>query len=246
MKSLLALLAVLFAAPAFAQPGSQPAPMLQDERALVLLGQMREACGGAAWDRVEGWHETGRVDLPGRSGVPYEAWHDMHRPTAAYVNRVGGRVVRASGFDGEQAWQAGPDGRVQFTTDETALWRIRRDAFLSSFAWFFRDRYFFMVLSGGVREHGGRRYDVLRFAPERSGAFELWVDPETHLVGRIVAGNEVAELSDYRFFSGVCTATTGRQSDGDPAHDLVLHVESVETGPVDPARFAPPPAPAGQ
>jgi hypothetical protein len=92
----------------------------------------------------------------------------------------------------------------------------------------------------GPRDHQGRRYDVVAVTPEGGDDAELWVDRETHRVARMVAGPEQAELSDYRVFSGVCTPTLGRQGDGDPAHTIVLHVERVETGPVDPARFAPP------
>ena len=43
------------------------------------------------------------------------------------------------------------------------------------------------------------------------------------------AFEEYAELSDYRTFNEVCSATTGRQGDGDPSHEIVLHVQSIDT-----------------
>ena len=82
---------------------------------------------------------------------------------------------------------------------------------------------------------------MLRATPEDSASVEIWVDPETHRIARFVAEGEHADLSDYRTFDGgICSATTGRQGDGDPAHDLVLHVESVQTGPVPASIFVPP------
>ena len=46
-------------------------------------------------------------------------------------------------------------------------------------------------------------------------------------------------------FDGVCSATTGRQGDGDPAHEIVLHVQTVETEDAVPAAtFEPPTNPA--
>jgi hypothetical protein len=227
-----------------AQPSATPPAARLAPPVAALLAQMRAACGGAAWDRVRGWHETGRVELPGGAVLPYEAWHSMRAPpTAVYANRVDGRIVRLSGYDGRVRWQAGPDGRVTFETDPAALRRIRRDAYLSSFGWLLPARFPATFVLLGVRRHEGRRYDVLEVTPEGGDPAELWIDRETRRVARLVTGAEHAELSGYRFFSGVCTPTLGRQGDGDPAHDVDLHVERVETGPVDPARFAPPPAP---
>lgn len=236
MRAWASLVVFLLAGAAPAQP---PA-----ESAAALLAQMRAACGGAAWDRVEGWHETGRVDLPGGMSVPYEAWHSMRSPpTALYVNRIDGRIVRQSGYDGAVRWQAGPDGRVQRESDPAALRRARRDAWLSNFGWLLPDRLPAALRLLGRRDHNGRSYDVLEAIPEGGDSVELWVESDSRRVGRLVAGSEHAELRDYRDFAGICAATAAPQDDGDPAHAVIIHVETVETGPVDPARFAPPPGP---
>ncbi len=211
----------------------------------ALLAQMRAACGGDAWDRVEGWSETGRVDLPGRPGIPYEAFHSMRAPTMVTRNRIEGRIVRQSGYDGHVGWRAGPDGAAQIERDPAALRRMRRDAYLSSFGWFLPRRMPATFALAGAETRGGRTFDVLRITPEGADSFDLWVDRATHRVARIAAGSEYAELSDYRSFAGICTATTGRQGDGDPAHEVVLHVETVETGPVAQSLFAAP-APAAE
>lgn len=217
-----------------------------DVEAAALLAQMRAACGGAAWDRVEGWHETGTVDLPGRPGIPYETFHSMREPTMVTRNRIEGQIVRQSGYDGSVGWRAGADGQVQVERDPAMLRRMRRDAYLSSFGWFLPDRMPADFVLAGVETRDGRTFDVLRITAEGADSFDLWVDRATRRVGRIVAGDEYAELSDYREFDGICTATTGRQGDGDPAHEIVLHVETVETGPVDASVFEPPVPPEGQ
>jgi len=226
------LLAVLLSLASLAAPAPASAE--------ALLAEMRAACGGDAWDRVEGWHETGRVDLPGRPGVPYEAFHSMRAPTMATRNRIAGRIVRQSGYDGSVGWQAGPDGAARIERDPAALRRLRRDAYLSSFGWFLRDRMPARFTLAGAEMRGGRTFDILRIAPEGAESFDLWIDRAARRMARIVAGSEYAELSDYRDFAGVCTPTTGRQGDGDPAHEIVLHVETVATGPVGAGTFSPP------
>jgi hypothetical protein len=209
----------------------------------ALLAQMRAACGGKAWDRVKGWHETGRVDLPGRPGLPYESWSDMRRLKSATLSRLDGRIVRHAGFDGNMSWRVGPDGRVETVSDEAMLRRSRRDTYLSSFGYFYPRRFPAEFRLVGAETREGRTYDVLRVAPRQADSVDFWVDRATHRIGRIVAGQEYAELGDYRIFSGICTPTTGRQGDGDPAHDIVLHVETVETGPVADSVFSPPSLP---
>ena len=236
MKTLSLSLALL-AAGCTANNIALPSP----REAAAILAQMKAACGGDAWDRVRGWHETGTVDLPGRPGVPYEIWHDMRTLKTAMMNRVDGRIVRHAGFDGAFYWQVGPDGRAQIGSDPAMVRRQRRDAYLSSAAWFFPARFPAAIALAGTRSVDGKTLDVLRIVPEAADGFDLWVDRETHRIRRIVAGAEYAELTDYRMFGGVCSATNGRQGDGDPSHDIVLHVRAVDTSaPVPAATFRPP------
>jgi hypothetical protein len=214
------------------------APAPSPER--VLLAEMKAACGGAAWDRLQGWHERGRAEMPGGQVVGYEAWHDIGTLRTLYTQSVDGRTVAMSGYDGEVLWRGSPGGQVERNSDPAVLRRKLRDLYVSGFAFFFPDRFPAAFALLGTRSHEGRDYDVLRITPANADSVELWVDKATHRVGRIVAPGETAELSDYREFNGLCTATTGRQGDGDPAHSLVLHVETVETGPIAAGAFAAP------
>ena len=232
MRTLALPLALLVASCATA-PAQDPAR--------TLLTQMRAACGGDAWDSVDGWHETGTADLPGMPGVAYETWHDIRTLKSATVNKVNGQVMRRVGFDGESYWQARGGGPAEVGRDPERLRRQRRDSYVSSFAFFFPDRFPAAFQHLGRRTHEDRSYDVVTVTPQDAESVEIWVDPRTHQVARFVAEGEYADLSDYETFDvGICSATTGRQGDGDPAHDLVLHVETVETGPVPASIFAPP------
>jgi len=207
--------------------------------ASALLARMRAACGGDAWDRVQGWHETGRVDLPGQSGLQYEAFHEIGTLRTTYVQRLNGRIIRLGGYDGATSWRVRPDGSVETGSDPAALRRTRRDMYLSNSGYFFPNRFPADFALAGVQTLNGRTFDVLRVTPANAESADLWVDRETHRIGRIVAGEEAAEGSDYRMFGGVCGPTRLRQGDGDPAHEVMLRVETVDTGPIDPARFVP-------
>lgn len=205
-----------------------------------LLAEMRAACGGDAWDTVRGWHESGTVDVAGRTGLPYESWSDMN--TLKTANRVlaGGQVMRHVGFDGSAYWQVTPDGAAQFDRDPEHVQRQRRDAYISSFGFFFPDRFparFVLMETAGLN---GRVHDVLRVTPADAAPVDLWVDRETRRISRFEADGERADLGDYRMFNGVCTATTGRQGDGNVANEIVLHVEQVDIAPVAADTFTPP------
>jgi hypothetical protein len=209
--------------------------------AAAVVAEMKAACGGDAWDRVQGWHETGVVDLPGRPGVPYEIWHDMRTLKTAMLNRVNGKVMRHAGFDGSTYWQVGPDGRAEVGRDPATLRRHRRDAYLSSSGWYFPERFPAAIALAGAETLDGKPLDILRITPEAADSFDLWVERDTHRIRKIVAGKEYANLTDYRMFGRVCSATNGRQGDGDPTHEVVLHVQTVDTSAAIPAATFEPP-----
>lgn len=232
---------LLFVATVAALGGASAAGAAKPER--KLLAEMRAACGGSSWDRVQGWHEKSEAEIKGMPPIQNEIWHDMRTLKSAMTSVVGGRTFRKTGFNGTTAWRIGPDGQVQTISDESELRRQRRDVYLSSFGWFLTKRFpaTFQLLADGTRD--GQAYRVMRIAPENAEPFELWIDPKTRLVRRIVSGSEYAELSDYKTFDGVCTATTGRQGSGDPEQDMVLRVLNVRTIQRAPAAGFDPPKP---
>lgn len=206
-----------------------------------LLAAMKEACGGAAWDRARAWHERSTAELPGMPLLQNDVWHDLHSLNSAMVSKAGGRVMRATGYNGEVTWLQGPDGQVRSSNDPARLRQQRRDAYLSSFGWFFPDRFPAAFKLQGEADYQGAKYLVLNISPRDAEPFDLWVDPKSRLVRRIVAGAEYADLSDYRTFGGLCTATTGRQGGGAGAPEMVLRVVDVATDQAAPPSVFDPP-----
>jgi hypothetical protein len=210
--------------------------------ALALLGQMKAACGGDAWDRIEGWHESGRIEIAGRRGR-FETWSDIR--TLKYVSHTGydGERQRLSGYNLRVSWLVRPTGESFASRDPGRLRWHRGVAYFSNYGWYRPDRYPASFALLGERRWEGHLYDVLRVTPEGGDSAELWVDRETRRIGRIVAEEITNELYDYRVFAGVCSPTRARQISSDPtAPEVLLQIDSVTTDPIDGAVFDPPPS----
>ena len=204
---------------------------------------MKAACGGTAWDKVQSWHERSEADIKGMPPIQNDVWHDMQSLKSSMTSFANGQAIRKTGYNGTSAWRVERDGRVKVESDKALLRKQRRDAYLSSFGWFFPKRFpaKFTLLVDNSRD--GLPYKVLRIDPKGADALELWIDPASHLVRRIVAGDEYAELSEYKTFGGVCTATIGRQGNGTPEQDMLLRVIDVQTSQRAPAAVFDPPSP---
>lgn len=208
-----------------------------------LLSQMKAACGGSAWDRIKSWHEKNEADIKGMPPIQNDVWHDMQSLKSSMTSSANGQVIRKTGYNGISAWRVGPDGQVKIISDENLLRRQRRDAYLSSFGWFFPKRFPAKFTLLPDRRRDGLPYKVLKIDPKDSDPLELWIDSSSNLVRRIVAGDEYAELSEYKTFDGVCTATLGRQGNGTPEQDMLLRVIEVRTSQRAPAAAFDPPGP---
>jgi hypothetical protein len=217
-------------------PASAEAPSA--EKGAALLRQMKEACGGAAWDRVEGWHETGRVSLPQHPDARIDYWNDMHSLRYGYRASDGEAPLIRKGFDGTLYWAALPSGEVETTDDSGTLKEVRLGAYLSAFGYFLPDRFPAKVAYWGPHEEAGVLYHVIRIQPQDANSADLWVDAATNRTARIYSMYGVGKFSGYRDFDGVCAPTYVEQTDG--ATTTVQRLESIETGPVPEHRFSPP------
>jgi hypothetical protein len=194
--------------------------------AAAVLARARAASGGAAWNRLRGWHETGRLD-----GARYEAWFDPLR----YGMRIevhGPEGVSVHGFNGVGDWRIGADGRVSGAADHAALARARTEAFFRGEGYFYPGRFDAEARDLGVRRVGRRSFEVLRVRPWGGEARELWFDAQTHLLARIVdrTGPKpvVEELSDYRKVGPLRVAFRARVAGGEDRR-----VDSVAFTPAD-------------
>ena len=238
LTSLLVLLFALFGGPHLRAASAQAATAsVPADPAGALLSRMRAACGGAAWDRVQGWRESGRLEAPGRPSLHYEVIRDMRTLKNVYINHLGARVLGVTGYDGVKLWRLGREAKIETTDDPAVLRKRRRHAYLGSFGYFFPDRFAATFSVRGSQTVEGRSYDVLRVTPADAEGADLWIDRETSRVARIVVEGEMAVPSDYRTFDGVCAPTKVRQTDGTAANEVTLYLETVRTGPVQATAF---------
>jgi hypothetical protein len=161
-----------------------------------VLARAQAASGGQAWSSLRGLHETGH-----RDGRPYESWVDPIRfGLRVETKEAAGRHVR--GFNGFADWRILPDGRILGVNDHAAMAQARTTAFLAAWAFYYPSRFAADGGHLGVRQAGGRSFDVLKVRPSGGEPRELWFDRRTHLLARVVdrtgARPVTTDLSDYR------------------------------------------------
>lgn len=202
-----------------------------------VLAEARAASGGAAWNRLRGWHEVGATD----SGAAYERWVDPVR-FGDRVEVAEGQGRRVRGFNGAAEWTIAPSGHATGLADPATLARARTEAFVAAAGYFFPSRFAADGELVGARQTGGRTFDVVRVRPTGGLSRDLWFDRRTHLLARIVdrsgARPVVTELSDYRRAGPVMAPHRMVVDADDPAlrREIVLQRVTVEAA--DRARFS--------
>jgi hypothetical protein len=200
-----------------------------------VLADAREASGGAGWYVLRGWHETGHV-----AGVAYERWFDPLR-FGMRIETHDPAGLRVEGFNGQGDWTIAAPGAAPATADEAATTRARGDAFVGVYGFFYAARFDAHGQVLGVRQAGGKSYDVVEVKPFGGDARELWFDHASHLLARIVdrAGGKpvTVELSDYRKVGPVRVAF--RQTViGAAGPPQVRQIDSLVFAPADRAMFS--------
>lgn len=196
-----------------------------------VLAQARQAAGGAGWNLLRGWHETGVAD-----GVRYEAWIDPLR-YGLRVERREADGLDVHGFNGAGEWRIRASGAVTGVDVRTRLSQTRTEAFFDIHGYFYPGRFDATADLLGVRTFKGRSFDVVRVKPWGGEARELWFDRKTHLLGRMIehgAKPVAIELSDYRKIGPVRVAFRLTPEDGGPPR----LVESLDFKPADRAIFS--------
>jgi hypothetical protein len=166
-----------------------------------VFNRARAASGGAAWNRILGWHEVGRDD-----GAPFERWVDPVR-YGLRTETHGPAGKLAQGYNGAGEWRILPDGRPTGSVAREVLADIRAEAFFGAHAYFYPSRFDLRASHLGVRQQGAERFDVVRVQPAGGEPRELWFDHKTGLLGLMVEGDgakrRTVEYSDYRRVGGV-------------------------------------------
>jgi len=217
-------------------------------RADSLIAAAKQAMGGAAWDKVVTWHETGKVTGGGLSGT-YESWADLPslRNSGSYVlvPSSGG-----SGWDGKRAWTTDTTKEVRVETSGEAVAQAIQDAYRSQYGFFFPERFKSQREYEGQKSADGKTYEVVKVTPPGAEPFEIWFDPMTHRVERevqITGGQpQTFILSDFASFGGLLVPRkTIDRVGNNPKFDTVTEAQTITlSGPEQLARYEPPPPPA--
>jgi len=197
-----------------------------------VIDQARAAVGGAGWNQLRGWHETGR-----RDGRRYEVWLDPVRyGLRVETHEPAGLDVH--GFNGGGDWRISPTGQVTGADVRTLVSQARTEAFFETHGYFYPGRFDARADLVGVRSHNGRSFDVVRVKPWGGTARELWFDRATHLLIREVdrsgAKPTALAFSDYRKVGPIRVAFRIT----DEATSQVREREAVDFAPVDRSRFS--------
>lgn len=192
----------------------------------AVLARGRAASGGAGWQYLRGWHETGHD-----GGVAYEAWYDPVR----YGMRIerqepGGKDIH--GFNGLGAWRITAAGQVTGVDAAGPVGIARGEAFWGVQGFYFSGRFDAAGRYVGPRRLGRRSYVVVEVKPWNAQARELWFDQKTGLLAREVAhtstGVVTTELSDYRKVGPIKVAFRAVIDDGTPGGHRERVIDSVD------------------
>jgi len=234
-----ASVAVLVIAVASAALAARTGP----EKSATLLRELKEASGGAALDRPDGFHESGTLTRDGSAGV-YEYWGDLRTLRSLGSHTIAGQTS-VGGFDGKQAWSLDPNGKVLIDASPKGLRAARLGAYVSIGGYFYPDRFAATFSYQGSRRYSGSVYDVVAVTPKDSDTAELWLDAKTHRLMRICAEADGVKTSGdilrYEVIDGTWIGFALRQNEG--PHQMTQQLTRYVYGPVDAARFSPPPPP---
>jgi len=211
------------------------------DKAASLVRELKEASGGAALDRPDGFHETGTLVRDGQAGV-YEYWGDLRTLRSLGSHTIAGQTS-IGGFDGQQAWSVDPNGKVLIDASPKGLRAARLGAYVSIGGYFYPDRFPAVFTYHGRRRHAGSVYDVVAVTPKDGDTAELWLDGKNHRLMRISAQADGVQTSGdilrYQVVDGTWIGFALRQNEG--GHQMTQQLVRYVYGPVDAAKFSPPP-----
>jgi hypothetical protein len=231
----MAIGAALLAGPAFASTDSTA---LADS----ILDQAKAVSGGAAWDRLQGWHERGVIER-GDDQIDYEVWLDLHKPGMVSQIVAPGRW-QTRGFDGRVAWLIDPSYGAIADPAANAIAEARRNDYFGLYGFFFPGRFHAKRDYVGPRAARDKIYDVVRVTPDGAAAMDLWIDRQTHQLTAVVDPDKahplIAYLKDFKPVEGVLLPFTILQSTDGSKTVSVRRVDAYDFARVDPKRFVSP------
>jgi hypothetical protein len=222
-----------------------PVTVLSEEsgKAEQIIAASKAAMGGAAWDQIKTWHETGKVSAGGLEGS-YESWSDFPDVRTAGVFKMGPEKG-SQGWNGKEAWSTDSSDQLRVETSQASIAAAIKGAYQAAHAFYFADRYPAELKYSGVKDDDGKPCDVIVVQPKDSDPFEAWFEQSTHYLVKTVdlTGEQpqTTFFSDFRPLNGVTIPFKARVSIGDPKYDTIVESEQIElNGDIAASRFDPP------
>lgn len=207
-----------------------------------LLGQAKAATGGAAWDKIQGWHERGVIARAGGE-TSYEIWLDVHRQGMVSQVSTAGRW-QTRGFDGKASWVIDASDGATVDNGAQAVNEARRNDYFSAYGFFFPNRFPAKRTYVGEQSVKDVTYDVVRVTPEGGAPMDLWIDRKSHRVMALVDPGQdppaIAALADFRPVAGILLPFAVTQKAVGAGAASQRRVLAYDFDPIDPKRFASP------
>ena len=209
------------------------------DEATYLLAAAKEASGGARWEPIVTWHESGTIKEGGIEGK-YDRWLNFVGLRCATIFDFD-RSCRCEGWNGNLSWSIGPSGIKGKANSPEAI----TDAYWRACGYWKPDRFPAKQIYVGSRKLEDKICDVVKITPRGGTSFELWIDRDTHLILREVdlAGSKsrMRDFSDFREISGIKIPGVVRESTSSHTSEQTTTITTVELNVVLPAdRFDPP------
>lgn len=213
----------------------------------ALLQAMRAASGGDQWSRVGEIDCAGTLHQGGLSG-PRRMRADLVAGRYTITTDVG--IQHGTrGFDGDHAWMADEKGLVQILEGPRSRRQAATRSYIARRGWFDPTNAggADMRYLGSIDKHG-QTLQRIEIQPAGGNAFELWIDPDTHLPASIHRPDDTGRTTtirymDYRTAGGLRLPFVWRIGNGVSQYDGVLRFTRCDALPesVD-AHFTPPPS----
>ncbi len=212
----------------------------------AVLAKVKQATGGAAWDRITSTHARVILETGGLKGTA-ESWEDVRTGRSANEFQLG-PVSGGGGFDGKSVWTQDSSKQVRIEEGGDAREAAANDAYRSAKGYFFPERWPAQLESQGEMTEGGRRFLVVRATPRNGRPYDIWIDASSYLIDHTVEKGAIETVtvfsSDYREVQGVRVPFAQRSTNGEEKYDQRVQVQAIELNvPIADARFAPPAPP---
>jgi hypothetical protein len=203
------------------------------DEAVHLLAAAKEATGGAHWETIVTWHESGSISKGGIEGT-FDRWLNFVGLRNAATFDFG-NTCSCEGWNGCVSWSVGASGIKSFTNNAEAI----TDAYWRTFAFWRPDRFPAERIYIGTRKLEDKTCDVVKITPKGGEPFELWFERDTHLILREVdlTGSQprTRDFSDFREIFGVIVPTTVRETNGDHNQEQITTTTAFAVNVVFPA-----------